>query len=246
MRRLFIVSVALIALWALCLPAVAQTENAATPTAPPAIYLPVGGKVVTEINVSDDDVLGIIKQAIPMVNDIVKDIASTKTKNPDVSCDPQFTMVMGIAGTVDMHGLSEAIAGVKNVRVLIVKYPRNISPERFLSECGDGVQKAGPFRKILSDYGNFPGAVAIYALPENAGCMGFAYDSYAKTAYAVRVVGGVDIPKLIKWAGGIAKNAILQDVEKIQEIDSEESTPGQGSAPAGNANTPSPAPSESK
>ncbi len=233
MRKLFVVPAVLVVLVSLCLPAMAQSDDATTVVATPAIYLPAGGKIVTEINVSDDDVLGIIKQSIPAVADIVKDIASKGAS------DPGAAVVMSFASASDVGELSQAIEGIKNVRVLIVRYPQSISPERFVNEFGAGVQKAGPFRKILSDYGNFPGAVAIYALPNNAGCMGFAYVPSEHTAYAMRVVGGVDVPRLIKWAGGIAKLAIGRRDTSDQIDEPEEAKP----APVPDA---APVPAEAK
>lgn len=196
MRHIIIIMIIGLALAA---PVVGESLSATTTLiSPPAIYMPAGGKVVTEINVSDDDVLGVIKKAIPALADVAKDIAPQAGKgdgNP----------ITSIAGNVDLTGLSDAISGIKSVRVLIARYPVAVSAEKFLDEFNKGAAKAGHFSKILSDFGTFPGAVGLYALPNNEGCMGFAYDPRKHTAYAARVVGGIDVPKLIKWGGGIAK-----------------------------------------
>lgn len=201
MKRLAIIVVLLGMVFALAAPVVGEGMGAAPVLInPPAIYMPAGGKVVTEINISDDDVLGIIKQALPAVADVVKDIAPTQGGKGQV--------ISMVAGTIDPTGLSDAISGIKNIRLLVVKYPSAVSAEKFLDEFSKGAAKAGQFSKILSDFGTFPGAVGVYALPNNAGCMGFAYIPKQQTAYVARVVGGVDVPKLIKWAGGIAKMAI--------------------------------------
>lgn len=204
MKRTLVVLAALATMSIFAAPLAAQTDEAGKLIAPPAIYLPAGGKVVTEINLSDDDVLGIIKQAIPAIGDVVKDLVPAAGEGAQNSLSAVGFVAMA-ASTIDTTGLSEAIAGVKNVRVLIAKYPGAVSPEKFLREFDKGAAKAGPFNKILSDFGFSPGAVAIYALPNNGGCMGFAYNPSAHAVYALRVVGGVDVPKLIKWAGGIAK-----------------------------------------
>lgn len=199
MRHALIVLLLVGWVFGVAVPGVAQASNvASTVTPPPAIYLPAGGNVVTEINVSDSDVLGIIKQAIPAVGDVVKDIA------PQVG-GPDGKMAAAVASAADPAGLSQAIEGIKNVRFVIARYPASVSPQKFVAEFDKGAAKAGPFSKILSDFGFFPGAVAIYALPNNAGCMGFVYIPSERTVYAARVVGGLDVPKLIKWAGGIAK-----------------------------------------
>lgn len=183
-------------------PVVGEVSAAPVLITPPVIYMPAGGKVVTEMNLSDDDVLGIIKQAIPVVADVAKDIAPKQVAGGDVKA------FASVAGAIDFAGLSEAIAGIKSIRVLIAKYPAGVSAERFLAEFTKGTAKAGQFSKILTDFGTFPGSVGVYALPNNAGCMGFAYNPRQHVAYAARVVGGIDVPKLIKWAGGVAKLAV--------------------------------------
>ena len=195
----------------MAVPVIAEVNAAPVLVSPPAIYMPAGGKVVTEINLSDDDVLGIIKQAIPVVADVVKDIAPPQAGGPNAKA------FVAVAGTVDFTGLSDAISGIKNIRVLIVRYPAKVSAEKFLDEFSKGAAKAGQFNKILSDFGTFPGAVGVYALPGNAGCMGFAYDPRQHVAYAARVVGGVDVSKLIKWAGGIVKMVVGAKTQSVTE-----------------------------
>lgn len=167
-------------------------------TSPPAIYLPAGGKVVTEINLSDDDVLGIIKESIPALADVAKDLVPLKM-------GANAEHAQALAEAIDITGLMEAIEGITNIRIVIARYPSRLSPERFVKEFSAGVAKAGQFNKVLTDFGFSPGAAGLYALPDNAGCMGFAYDPNSRTVYAARVVGGLDVPKLIKWAGDIAK-----------------------------------------
>lgn len=213
MRQTLMVVLLLGCVLAAAMPVVAADGGgggAATVIAAPAIYLPAGGKVVTEVNLSDDDVLGIIKQALPAVGEVVKEIVGQENVGGKAG------MVAGLAGMVDTKELSEAIEGIKNIRLLVVRYPRLVTPEKFIEQFSAGVAKAGPFNKIVSDFGMFPGALALYALPNNAGCMGFAYIPAQRTAYAVRVVGGVDVPKLIKWGGGIAKMVLTARAKVAQ------------------------------
>jgi len=189
----------------------AQGEGAKTGvTPPPAIYLPAGGKVVTEINLSDDDVLGIIKDSIPAAAGVAKDLVAVK-----MGANPEAAEAMSSA--IDTTGLMEAISGITNVRVLIARYPSGMSPERFVKEFSAGVAKAGQFHKVLTDFGFSPGAAGLYALPDNAGSMAFAYDPNSHTAYAARVVGGLDVPKLIKWGGNIAKAFMTSGVKHQPE-----------------------------
>lgn len=180
---------------------------AAEVAAPPAINLPAGGKIVTEINLSDSDVLGIIKQSIPAVEDVAKQIAPMFARTAGASSGPD------LAKAIDLKDFSEAISGVQNVRMLIARYPKYMTAERFLAEFTMGVAKSGQFSKTISDFGFFPGSVALFSAPDNGGIIAFAYNADEGTAYAARVVGGVDIPKLIRWSGEIAKAFIPARVQ---------------------------------
>jgi len=179
--------------------------------APPAIYLPAGSKIVTEVNLSDDDVLGIVKQSIPAIADVAKELLPLRFGENAAA----------ISNAIDVTDLMQAIEGITNVRIVIAKYPSKISPERFVNEFNMGVAKAGKFSKVLTDSAFSGGAAGLYVLPENAGCIGFAYDPYERTVYAARVVGGLDVPKLIKWVGNIAKVALSAEQEKAPDQPSE-------------------------
>lgn len=212
MRQTLMVVLLLVTMVTVAMPAIAA-DGAATMIAPPAIFMPAGGKVVTEINVSDDDVLGIIKQAIPAVADVAKELGSSAMAGGG----REMSAMIAMAGAVDVQGLSEAIVGITNVRLLAVRYARPMAPEKFVEEFTAGAAKAGQFNKIVTDFGMFPGALGIYALPANGGCMGFVYLPDQRTVYAVRVVGGVDVPKLIKWGGSIAKLALTSRMQVVPE-----------------------------
>jgi hypothetical protein len=58
---------------------------------------------------------------------------------------------------------------------------------------------------MIWDTGFFPGAVALYAAPDNGGFMGLAYNASENALYAARIVGFVDVAKLTKWAANTAK-----------------------------------------
>lgn len=191
MKRLVGLMVAAILLVAM--PAVAEV------VAPPVINMPTGGKVVTEINLSDNDVLGIIKQSIPAVADVLKELAPAFAQRAGAPDNLDF------AKMINLDEFSQAISGVKDVRVLIARYPKTMTPQRFLAEFTAGVAKTGRFNKTVSDSGFFPGSVGMFSAPDNGGIIGFAYNPQEHTAYMIRVVGGLDMPKLIRWSGQIAK-----------------------------------------
>ncbi|MGI6295011.1 MAG: hypothetical protein ACOX3G_02890 [Armatimonadota bacterium] len=181
--------------------------SAAEINPPPAIFMPWGGKLVTEVNISDDDVLGIAKQAIPALADVIKDL------NEYAAAQQQsgfMSSMLAAAGEADLHSLSEAIAGITHVRVVVMKYSREIPVEAFLDEFSKGVVKSGPFRRVLMDMAHAPEATAAFMLPDNDGFIGFVYLPDQRTAYATRVVGGINVEEMIKFAGSIMKNVMSQ------------------------------------
>lgn len=217
MKTISVVFLASALAFAIAIPSIAQSEVAP----PPAIYLPYGGKIVTEINVSDEDVLGIVKQSIPALADVAKQLLPLRFGEN----------AQAVSEAIDVHDLMQAIEGITNVRIIIAKYPSKISPERFVNEFNVGVAKAGSFNKVLTDFGLSGGAAGLYVLPENAGCIAFAYDPSERTVYAARVVGGLDVPKLIKWVGNVAKAALCAQQENVSGQTSEEAPQDSDSAP---------------
>lgn len=217
MKR-FTVAVVLIALVLGALPAVAAIVE------PPAINMPAGGKVVTEINLGDNDVLGIVKQSIPALADVIKEVAPSVTGAAGASANAD------IANSISFDELSQAIAGVKDIRVLVACYPNTMTAERFLSEFTAGVGKLGRFSKTATDLKFFPGSVGLFSAPDNGGIVGFAYDPKGHTAYALRVVGGLDMPKLIHWSGQISsqigKFFMGRAVESFGTPPSDQAAPG--------------------
>lgn len=204
----------LVALTAFALAALAIGVPAAAAgglTQPPPIYVPYGGKVVTEINLSDDDVLGMMKQMIPVLGDVLRE-AMEKTQGMGGGMPLPVAALAGL----DMAGLAEAIEGIRNVRLIIARYSGNPDPEILLKQFNDGVAKAGRFNKIASDFGFMPGMFAMYVESGNSGYMAVAYDASGRTMYAARIVGSVDMPKLIKWAGSVAQMIIPMAMPPMQ------------------------------
>lgn len=202
---------------------VGMSARAADINPPPAIYMPWGGKLVAEVNVSDDDVLGIVKQAIPALADVIKDL--NESVNPQ-----QAGFVGGVlaaAGEADLQSLSDAIADVTNVRVVVMKYSRKIPMESFIDEFSAGTVKAGPFRRVLMDMAHSPEGTAAYMLPDNAGFMGFVYLPEERTAYALRVIGGINVEDMIKFAGSVAKTVISHTQMPVEPIEDSSGDAGQ-------------------
>lgn len=179
------------------------TIQKATP--PPAIHVPAGGTIVTEINVSDSDILGIVKQAVPtFVNTIGSSLQGAQLPAKE-------THDLAMLKALDMVGLIDAIKGITNVRFLIVGYQQHSDAQTFLSQFNHGVEKIGNFKKVASDFAFMPGAFALYTQPDNGGYIGVLYDAQSGVAYIGRVVGSVDIVKLSQWAANAIGTVVRND-----------------------------------
>ena len=201
---------------------------------PPTINIPYGGKVVTDINLSDGDVLGIIKQALPSMGDVFSSLAPMAQQ---ATGDPKAAAITGMLANVDFKELAEAISGITNFRLVIAKFPDKgrLSTETVLEQFDQGVGKIGKFSRVASDVGMSPGAFGLYAAPNNAGYIGFAFDPGSRTLYAARVVGFVDVAKITKWVADVAKTAIgaaMQTPQPVEEKALEPEAPDAPEAPA--------------
>ena len=198
MKRFIPLGIALLTMMAPCAAFSAQSASKGGLIPPPAINIPFGGKVVTEINIGDGDVLGIIKQAVPAFAQAVQD---SSVANPS-----QTAEVAAIISKADIKGFMEAINGIKSIRVVIVQYGRKVAPATLIDELNTGIGKLGNFSKVISDYSfSAPAAFALYAEPNNQGYIGYAYEPRTRTLYAGRVVGFVDVQKLTKWGWNLAQ-----------------------------------------
>ena len=191
-----------------CPPVSAAEMGAASGTLipPPAIHIPHGGTIVTEINLSDDDVLGIIKEVIPVAAEAAREVVGDLAKG---GLDPNTGMGIGVPLALitglDVEGLMEAVGGIERIRVIVARYDRKIDARTFMGEFDAGVAKAGTFSKVLADVGFFPGAVGLYAAPGNESYIAFAYEPRGHQLCAARIVGFVDVPALTRWIANAVK-----------------------------------------
>ncbi len=219
---LTLASIALTAVMASHLPAAEPVKGRLIP--PPAIYIPQGGTVVTEINLRDEDVLGMIKEIIPAAAEVARGIFREMVESGSGPGVGKALAPMAMAGQIDIDGFMQAIEGITGVRVLVVKYPKPMDPQVVLKQLDSGVAKAGVFSKVLSDVAMFPGAVAIYAAPDNGGFMGFAYHPEGGKLYAARIVGFVDVAEMTRWAGSLAKMFLGERAARVEEAQEAEET----------------------
>lgn len=216
---LLIIIIALITSGMVC----AQTTTETTGLIPPpAIHLPYGGTVVTEINLTDNDVLGIIKQVIPAISDA----AGIESATSEVAKDSPVDII----NKMDLKSLAAAIDGIKAVRVVIAKYPKPLDPQQVIAQFSNGVAKLGTYTKVASDFAFAPGVVGLYAGENNSGYVGFMYNPKDRTIYAARVVGFVDVQKLVAWAVHIS-NTMPQITDKLPPMITPQETPNEETAP---------------
>lgn len=190
---------------------------------PPSIYIPHGGTIVTEINVSDDDVLGIIKQIVPAAAEVARGVVAEMAKGGvSAKAGIGIGVPLAFATQLDVEGLMAAVGGIERIRVIIARYDREIDAKTFMAEFDSGVAKAGTFSKVLGDTGFIPGAAGIYAAPGNASYIGFAYVPREHALYAARIVGFVDVPGLTRWIGNAVKMfaGVAQGTEVREEAPS--------------------------
>ncbi len=200
----------------------ADEVNTATLIPPPAISVPYGGNVVTEINISDADLLGIIKQIIPAIGEIIQVAAPAMSGgSPEARVKAQLEALQKI----DFQGLADAISGIKNIRVLVVKYPRPPEPSLLLKQLDAGVAKLGQFTRIIVHTGDpmplpfSPSVMAVYAKADGQGYVGYGFER--GKLYAFRIVGSADFEKLIKWGTETVKTVFgAMKVEPVSEIPS--------------------------
>ncbi|MEN6357559.1 MAG: hypothetical protein ABFD83_10815 [Armatimonadota bacterium] len=161
---------------------------------PPAINIPYGGAIIAEINLSDNDILGIIKQAIPAIAATSDDmLVQAKQSNSEPAAP--IALISGL----QLQKFGEVINGVKGVRLIVAQYGKNIKSSDVINDFEKGLVKTGTFSKVASGLGLVPGVVGFYAEADNAGYVAFMYDSHERNLYAARVVGSLDIPKLTEW-----------------------------------------------
>ncbi len=195
---------------------VASTESGLIP--PPAISIPYGGKIVTEINLSDNDVLGMIKQIIPAVGEVA---ATVMPMAASAAKGPIDARAMSAVGSIDFQGLADAISGITNVRLLVVKYAATPKMPELMKQLDGGVAKLGRFSRVVSDVGMIPGLLALYAQADGGGYVGYAFNSGERSLYAARVVGSADMSKLTKWVVDTAKSVIGVRATESEESESE-------------------------
>ncbi len=212
MRR-FLVAVLILSAAVTCFASSAFGAAAAgTLIKPWALNIPYGANITTEVNLTENDLLPTLKSMIPMIGDLAKMGAAQ-----GLSAVPGMGGSMGagvgemgaqmMAGmdNLDTTQLAAALDGVKAVRLLVGTYPRHSTPKDFQMEFEKGLVKMGTFSKVMGNIQDT--AVGIYAQSNNGGYVGYTYDPKKGTIMAARLVGSLDIQKIMNWVMEMAKQS---------------------------------------
>lgn len=169
--------------------------------APSEIATPPGTTLITEISLSDSDILGMIKQAIPA---FAQSAAGAKGE-------------MGVfLQNIDLNTLSEAIQGLKFIRFTQFEMtPQTTAPEvlAFFEEHASEQSDPGWSRILFDSSMAQKGTVEVFTRG-GQDFYGFAVNPAQKRAFAFRTVGFVDIPKFASWVGKAAKFASISEMKK--------------------------------
>ena len=228
MKKIWIVLVIAVMAIILCgISSFAQEKGKIFPAA--AVYLPYGSEIKTELNLSDDDILGFIKNLIPMIKEYAPKLIEANVG----SVGNEGAKYSEMLKTMDITPLQEAISGVKSIRILVADFKGKETSKQMLSYFEKGALKTGNFNKLMSDSGNFGSASAIYLEADKGGYLAYKYDEYNKEIYSARLIGFLDVEKITKW--------VMEQSLKYSIIQKQQPEPAPDS-PAVPSETPSDAP----
>lgn len=166
---------------------------------PPDIPAPEGAVLVSEVNMSDADIFGVIKQAIPA---FTQGAAGASGE-------------LGILlANLDLNMLTEAIHGVERVRAVGFALPEGADPMAVLALYEREFSAVSGWSRIIYDVASLPknaGAVYTRAGQEFV-CIGL--EPAKRRLFIVRTAGFVDVPKLATWIGRTLAFVTQMDAQK--------------------------------
>jgi hypothetical protein len=167
-----------------CVGAYAQT------TATPDVPAMPGCTLVTDVNLSENDILGMVKQAIQGFAE------ASAGATGDVAL---------VVKEADPVALSQIIEGVKALRFAQFTLPAGVGRDKVLAFYDRQFPPADGWTRVLYDVTLIPkGGVEIYTKAGQE-FFGTGVDPKSNRVFAFRTVGTVDVAKLGSWLGGMAK-----------------------------------------
>jgi len=193
----------------------------------PDIPAPPNSTLVTEINLSESDILGMIKAAIPA-------FAEAVTSTPGE--------LSYLISQLNLNALVDSIRDVKQIRVVQYRLLPGIDSKGILDFYDQSLPDLEGWSRLLYDISALPkGAAAIYTR-SGQDFLIVGVDPSKNAVFAARTVGFVDVPKLAEWVGKALSYFVFLDVQKKQETESQPAAPVEEIAPVEKSQTNSTAP----
>jgi len=168
-----------------------QVPKRGTVAPQPSIPIPANGKVITEICLTEDDLLGVIKKAAAgLASSVGGEKPSESSPKDEATGEAAFQIGFSL------KDIADAVQGLRAIRFIIVRCPDDCTPEQVAADFG-GKLDGSRWHRIVRDVGLFGGSAAFYMDTQDGDLMGFCYNAESKTMYAARAVGIIDLTKLM-------------------------------------------------
>lgn len=192
---------AIIAIASVMLSSVAFAQQPVTSAAPSTQSMPMldvqpvipamqGTTLITEVNMSDRDILGMVKQGLTGF------AQGAEGAKGDVG---------EALKAMDLNQFVEAIDGVKAVRVMQFKLVPGTKAAQVLGFYEQQFAPTDGWTRILYDTSMVPKTVIAAYTRGGQEFMIIGVTPTKNRLYIARTVGTVDVPKLANWAGKVAK-----------------------------------------
>lgn len=160
----------------------------------PKFDLPDGARVMLEVNLNQDNLLGMFKQAIPsFLKGLNDSTGKTGSEKPTVE-------LLSLVNKLDLNSLYASVQGVKALRVSNYEIKDKIDPSKLLNYFEKQLPSSKGWDRIYLDTQTIPqGTVAVYESNNNYAA--FIIDPVNNQNFIVSTVGFIDIPKLTEWLG---------------------------------------------
>ncbi len=167
--------------------------------AQPEIPVAPGTTLLTEINITDNDILGMIKQAVPAF------VQTAQVSGGELG---EFLK------NADLNTLVDAFQDVEVVRAMQFRLAATTTPASVMSFYAGKLTAEDGWSRVLYDASVVgKGTVSVYAR-DSQDFFVVGTDPVKKSVYAVRTVGFVNVPKLAAWAGNSMKYFTALEAKK--------------------------------
>jgi len=189
MKRLIVVMLA-----AMLFSAAAYSEQ------PVEIPVLPDSKLVTEINLADSDILGMIKQAIPA---FARSVEGTPGDVGD------------LVRELDFNSLSAVIAGVQQIYVRVYDIPKTTDSVKALAFFEERLSVTDGWSRLVYDISKAPTNAGAVFTKSGQDFLAIGVDLSKGRLSVIKTAGFIDVPKLAAWFGNAVKT-FAQFEEKKQ------------------------------